>query len=224
MDFLSDQAESFPQTDNQGNEFFRTYQFTLTGTQYKHDGDIPENFLNDAMIGDEVQLFWDKNNRYDKQAIKVLWKGRYIGWLPARAEKETIIRRLERNQTVLARIKNIHFIKIREKTGEKDEYGNEIWEDAKTKTADVVIAVYKLPQRKSKEMDADTSHVSQIETDTVSQPIQQPVDDGVISPKSEKQNNPNNMARGCGCSIALFIVIFLLMEFILNRIFDFIGF
>ena len=69
----------FPETDAQGRKLRRTYQFTLSGTNHKHDGIVPEQILNQSMVGDSVTLVWEKGNKYDPGAVKVLWNGKYIG-------------------------------------------------------------------------------------------------------------------------------------------------
>lgn len=241
MDFLSQQDElqhrrkvamKFPENDEQGNKFFRTYEFTLTGTQYKHDGNIPENFLNDSMIGDEVRLLWDKKNRYDDKAIKVLWKERYIGWLPGHAgqQKEVIIRRLERNQTVLARIKDVHSIKIKEKTGEKDEDGYEIWADAWSKTADVIVAVYNLPKEDSSKVCTSgqfkgrNHSKAEPEITSHSQNLDEYADNLAKSIDNHKsENNPKNVALGCLILIFIGIACFALSGFVIDKLFGFLG-
>lgn len=114
-------ASVFPSYDQNGNEFFRTYEFTLTGTRHKHDGNYGEKYIKESIIGDDVQLVWDKDNPYDREgwAVKVLWNGHYLGWLPADSGmmRQPIVLRLERGETVLARIKDIRDVKIREKAG-----------------------------------------------------------------------------------------------------------
>lgn len=146
-------ASVFPSYDRNGNEFFRTYEFTLTGTRHKHDGNYGEKYIKESIIGDDVQLVWDKDNPYDREgwAVKVLWNGHYLGWLPADSGmmRQPIVLRLERGETVLARIKDIRDVKIREKSGEVDEDGEDIWEDVLARTAVVVVGVYDLPRKKT---------------------------------------------------------------------------
>ena len=113
----------FPETDAQGRKLRRTYQFTLSGTNHKHDGIVPEQILNQSMVGDSVTLV-------------------YIGWLPSReledvTNKKAILRRLHRGMAVPACIISVHSQSVRTK-----EDGE--WVDVMTTTADIEAATYEI--------------------------------------------------------------------------------
>ena len=67
-------------------------EFTMTGTKHSaaynlHKGDIG--------AGDDLELEWDQGNQYDTDAIKVLWQGEHIGWVPKRlGEAKCMLRKL----------------------------------------------------------------------------------------------------------------------------------
>ena len=64
-------------------------EFTMTGTKHSqayalHNGDITE--------GDELDFEVDAGNQYDRDAIKVLWQGEHIGWVPKKlAEAKSML-------------------------------------------------------------------------------------------------------------------------------------
>lgn len=66
--------------------------FLMTGTKHSaaynlHRDDISE--------GDELTFEWDQHNQYDTEAIKVLWNGEHIGWVPKKlGEAKTMLRKL----------------------------------------------------------------------------------------------------------------------------------
>lgn len=73
----------------------RLLEFTMTGTKHSqayatHKHDIAE--------GDELELSIDAGNQYDRDAIKVLWNGEHIGWVPKKlAEAKSMLARLYEN-------------------------------------------------------------------------------------------------------------------------------
>ena len=147
----------FPETDAQGRKLRRTYQFTLSGTNHKHDGIVPEQILNQSMVGDSVTLVWEKGNKYDPGAVKVLWNGKYIGWLPSReledvTNKKAILRRLHRGMAVPACIISVHSQSVRTK-----EDGE--WVDVMTTTADIEAATYEIKCAKGEDSDRDRATI-----------------------------------------------------------------
>jgi len=67
-------------------------EFTMTGT--KHSAAYATH-KHDIAPGDEVEFEVDANNAYDQDAIKVLWQGQHIGWVPKRlGEAKSMLARL----------------------------------------------------------------------------------------------------------------------------------
>ncbi len=100
----------FPQVDKYGNKILRTVSFTLSGVNHVHDGSDPQKIIKPSLRGQWLTLKAEPQNKYDNTAVKVLYKGKYIGWLPNTNEtlaqwdaKKMISRRLCRGMEVLAR-------------------------------------------------------------------------------------------------------------------------
>lgn len=198
----------FPETDAQGRKLRRTYQFTLSGTNHKHDGIVPEQILNQSMVGDSVTLVWEKGNKYDPGAVKVLWNGKYIGWLPSReledvTNKKAILRRLHRGMAVPACIISVHSQSVRTK-----EDGE--WVDVMTTTADIEAATYEIKCAKGEDS-------AQTETE-------QPSKTGKVVPNQQPtEKAEGSTASGCGCAAIIVIVCFVIGWFLVNKIFGFFG-
>ena len=109
----------FPQTGKDGTKLMRTMEFTLSGVNHVHDGSDPQKVINRKLKGQWLTLQADPKNKYDKTAVKVLYNGQYIGWLPAtdtslsqRDVKNMIFKRLAHGLEVLARFEHTTFIQI----------------------------------------------------------------------------------------------------------------
>lgn len=198
----------FPEMDAQGRKLRRTYQFTLSGTNHKHDGVVPEQILNQSMVGDPVTLVWDEGNRYDPGAVKVLWNGKYIGWLPNReledtTNKKAVLRRLNRGMVVPACITSVHSQSVRVK--EDDE-----WVDAMTTTADIEVAAYQIKHTKGEA--ADQTEPEQPLTAGKAATDQQPI-----------KKADDAKTSGCGCAAVIVIACLVIGWFLVNKIFGFFG-
>lgn len=198
----------FPETDAQGRKLRRTYQFTLSGTNHKHDGVVPEQILNQSMVGDPVMLVWDEGNRYDPGAVKVLWNGKYIGWLPSReledvTNKKAVLRRLHRGMVVPACITSVHSQSVRAK-----EDGE--WVDVMTTTADVEVAAYEIKRTKGEDAD-------QIE-------IEQPLTTGKAEPNQQPAEKPESSSTsGYGCAIVFVLALAAIVWFLVDKFFGIFG-
>lgn len=198
----------FPETDAQGRKLRRTYQFTLSGTNYKHDGVMPEQILNQSMVGDPVTLVWDEGNQYDPGAVKVLWDGKYIGWLPSReledvTNKKAVLRRLHRGMIVPACITAVHSQSVYTK-----EDGE--WVDVLTTTADIEVAAYEIKHT------ADET-VNQTEDE-------RPLTTGKVGPDEQlTEKTEGAKTSGCGCAAVIVIACFAIAWFLVNKIFSFFG-
>ena len=198
----------FPETDAQGRKLRRTYQFTLSGTNHKHDGVVPEQILNQSMVGDPVMLVWDEGNRYDPGAVKVLWNGKYIGWLPSReledvTNKKAVLRRLHRGMVVPACITSVHSQSVRAK-----EDGE--WVDVMTTTADVEVAAYEIKRAKGEDTD-------QIE-------IEQPLTTGKAEPNQQPAEKPEGSSTsGYGCAVVFVLALAAIVWFLVDKFFGIFG-
>lgn len=195
-----DVISKIPQQDSDGNNIFRTYEFTLTGANHKHGGNYGDSSAIKAHSGDPVTLIFDKNNKYDDRAIRVEWNGKYIGWIPQSAAtwKDPIITRLEKGCTVNAFITLVRPLKIREKV--EDEKGHYVWDDAIVTTVDIVVVLYDLPnQRATNEKNKNKD-------------FREP-----IPPEPE-------LPQGCLGVGVVFIVICLILWWLMEKFFSFIGF
>ena len=108
------QIPEFPPVGKDGTKLMRTEEFTLSGVNHVHDGCDPQKILNPMMKGKWLTLQADSNNQYDSQAIKVLYNGQYIGWLPLNGGnvKSMIFERLVHGLDVPARFEHTTSIQI----------------------------------------------------------------------------------------------------------------
>lgn len=61
-------------------------------------------------IGDALQLIREPENRYDRQAVRVEWKGHKIGYMP-RLENHAVAQLLDRGKEIDARIEALRVSK-----------------------------------------------------------------------------------------------------------------
>ncbi len=139
----------FPQTSKDGTKLMRTMEFTLSGVNHVHDGSDPQKVINRNMKGQWLTLQADPKNKYDGTAVKVLYNGQYIGWLPAsnislseRDVKDMIFKRLTHGLEVLARFEHTTFIQVG--GWDLDENDPKL-SDYEFTSAVITCAVYELP-------------------------------------------------------------------------------
>lgn len=88
-------------------------EISLAGTQYISD--ITE-IISSLKNGDKLELIWEKNNPFDKNAIKVLADGRKLGYIP-RNKNENLIFLLKQEYKLFGVLKrviwNSDFVKIK---------------------------------------------------------------------------------------------------------------
>lgn len=66
--------------------------FTMTGTRHSQAYSLHKL---DIKPGDEIEFELDQHNAYDKDAIKILWQGEHIGWVPKKLyEAKSMLTRL----------------------------------------------------------------------------------------------------------------------------------
>lgn len=108
------QIPEFPSVGKDGTKLMRTEEFTLSGVNHAHDGCDPQKILNPMMKGQWLTLKAEPNNPYDSHAVKVLFNGQYIGWLPSNGGnvKSMIFERLVHGLDVPARFEHTTFIQI----------------------------------------------------------------------------------------------------------------
>lgn len=134
----------FPQTSKDGTKLMRTMEFTLSGVNHVHDGSDPQKVINRNMKGQWLTLQADPKNKYDETAVKVLYNGQYIGWLPASDvfSKNMIFKRLTHGLEVLARFEHTTFIQVG--GWDLDENDPKL-SDYEFTSAVITCAVYELP-------------------------------------------------------------------------------
>lgn len=71
----------------------------LAGSQYYAVGAM----WNEMQVGDTLTLIREPENRHDRNAIRVEWRGRKLGYLP-RAENRVVAAALDRGEVLTARI------------------------------------------------------------------------------------------------------------------------
>lgn len=71
----------------------------LAGFQF-HEG---KRLWGDLRVGDRLELIRDPDNPYDARAVRVMWQGHFLGFVP-RADNEAIARQLDRGTRLKARI------------------------------------------------------------------------------------------------------------------------
>ncbi len=74
----------------------------LAGYQYHAAGE----FWDQLKVGDELTLVREPGNPHDRNAIRVEWQGKQLGYLP-RAENQAIAVELDRGSRVEARISRL---------------------------------------------------------------------------------------------------------------------
>ena len=125
---------NFPEHDADGNELQNTYSFELTGSHHKINDEDPEFYVRRIAIGDPVFFKHQDVPGYPAAYAAFNVNGKPLGWLPeSHLNRETVVRRLERNLTVLC---------CAEKKGSfEDRYGNS--HDCLI----VKVAIYNLPKK-----------------------------------------------------------------------------
>ena len=108
----------FPPVGKDGTKLMHKVEFTLTGVNHVHDDCDPQKILNPMMKGQWLTLQVEPDNEYDSQAIKVLYNGQYIGWIPAdvdlnqRDKRRMMFERLMHGLDVPARFEHTTFIQV----------------------------------------------------------------------------------------------------------------
>lgn len=74
----------------------------LAGYQYHAGADVWDQLK----AGDELKLVREPDNVHDRNAVRVEWKGRQLGYLP-RAENQAVAIELDRGSRVEARISRL---------------------------------------------------------------------------------------------------------------------
>lgn len=74
----------------------------LAGSQYYEA--VPA--AAEMKIGDPLQLIREPENRYDRRAIRVEWRGRKLGYVP-RAENRTVSAAMDSGERISARISKL---------------------------------------------------------------------------------------------------------------------
>jgi len=74
----------------------------LAGSQY-YDLDLTREQIR---LGDELSLIRESNNRNDRNAIRVEWRGRKLGYIP-RAHNRAVAQAIDDGETLIARISQI---------------------------------------------------------------------------------------------------------------------
>lgn len=66
-----------------------TYNVDVVGVTYSNNGANPQLIIGKLENNDKVILYWDKHNKYDKNAIEVkTTQNRHIGWIAKDAEEK----------------------------------------------------------------------------------------------------------------------------------------
>ena len=71
----------------------------LAGSQYY----AVSAMWNDIQVGDALTLIREPHNRHDRNAVRVEWRGRKLGYVP-RAENRVVAAALDRGEPLVARI------------------------------------------------------------------------------------------------------------------------
>lgn len=71
----------------------------LAGSQYY----AVSAMWNDIQVGDALTLIREPDNRHDRNAVRVEWRGRKLGYVP-RAENRVVAAALDRGEPLVARI------------------------------------------------------------------------------------------------------------------------
>lgn len=139
----------FPETGKDGTKLMKTVDFTLSGVNHIHDGSDPQEVIKPGMKGQWLTLQPDSKNKYDDTAVKVLYNGQYIGWLPASnisldasKAKDMIFKRLSHGLEVLARLDHTTYIQV---GGWDLDEGDPRLGDYEFTSAVITCAIYELP-------------------------------------------------------------------------------
>lgn len=139
----------FPSTCKDGTKLMRTMEFTLSGVNHVHDGSDPQKVITPSMKGQWLTLQPDLHNKYDGTAVKVLYNGQYIGFLPAsnislseRDVKNMIFKRLSHGLEVLARFEHTTSIQV---GGWDLDDDDPRLSDYEFTSAVITCAIYELP-------------------------------------------------------------------------------
>ncbi len=125
---------NFPETDSDGNAFQRTYTFELTGSHIERDGKNPQKYVTAISPGDPVFFKHMDVSDYPDAYYAFDMNDNPLGWLPENSlNRDTVVRRLDRNLTVLCCAKNTDSYTTRD----NEEYISLI----------VEVAVYALPKK-----------------------------------------------------------------------------
>lgn len=137
----------FPKTNKNGQELMKTVEFTLSGVNHIHDGSDPQKVIKSNLKGQWLTLKAEPENKYDDTAIKVLYNGQYIGWIPSNevSAKKMIFKRLMEGLEVLARFDSITHIQVG--GYDLDDMDPEIDKHI-FNSAIVTCAIYELPKKR----------------------------------------------------------------------------
>ena len=103
--------DEFPERDRNGKRLLTIYDTVITGINKENNGINPQDYIEELVIGEEVFLIADPQNKYDEYAVKVCNKdGVQLGWIPRGHDVDSsklqtdISTRLQKGCTVLARV------------------------------------------------------------------------------------------------------------------------
>jgi hypothetical protein len=71
----------------------------LAGSQYYALGE----FWREIRVGDRLELIREPENRYDRQAIRIEWRGHRLGYVP-RAENRIIAEAMDAGERLVGRV------------------------------------------------------------------------------------------------------------------------
>ena len=142
----------FPEVNKDGLKLMKTVEFTLSGVNHVHDGSDTQKVIKSNLKGEWLTLKPEPENQYDDTAVKVLYNGQYIGWLPASFTsltqddaKKMIFKRLMNGMEVLARFDNITTVQVG--GYDLDDMNPEIDKHI-FNSAIVTCAIYELPKKR----------------------------------------------------------------------------
>lgn len=145
---------AFPTQDQCGNPLMREVSFVLAGVNHVHDGSDPQQVITQNLRGEWLELQADPNNKHDGIAVKVLYQGQYIGWLPISnitleqfGARKTIFSRLCQGHTVLARFDDITNVQIG--GWDLDDLDPRI-DQYTFNSAEITCAFYQLPRKSTR--------------------------------------------------------------------------
>ena len=77
-------------------------EFTMTGTKHSQAYNLhKQDIKKEDMLGLEL----DRGNQFDENAMKVLWQGEHIGWVPKKlGEAKNMLARLMDHFTISAQV------------------------------------------------------------------------------------------------------------------------